>query len=350
MKTLLLASALFAGLFVSLTAVPIPVPYHAFCKTLWLFAVPCNEINTKVVAQILAFSPQYRSQSYFTRHLDPEGENITFALNPTILTAGCRVFAQSTSIGFTSLLDGGLNYCNLYNLLSASGLISSPDFMEMTNEWACLGYGLASYNQTDKTDLTHQYSAASSSSSTSSPSLARGPISIQLSQKHHCSPGGRNLLRIKMKTLLLASALFAGLFVSLAAVPVPDPAPAPYHAFCKTMLFAGPCTDIKTMLVTQILASSPEYTSSLVLSKPTTRPRRPPKERASSSHLTPPLTGGCRMSALSTSNGFTSLFDGGQNYCNLYNLVSASGLMKEPGFMEITNEWACLGYGLATCS
>ncbi|KAI4810113.1 hypothetical protein KUCAC02_018960 [Chaenocephalus aceratus] len=27
---------------------------------------------------------------------------------------------------------------------TASGLISSPDFMEMTNEWACLGYGLAS--------------------------------------------------------------------------------------------------------------------------------------------------------------------------------------------------------------
>ncbi|KAK5860129.1 hypothetical protein PBY51_021627 [Eleginops maclovinus] len=154
MRTLLLASALFVGLFCSLAAVPIPVPvpYHAFCKTLWLFAVPCNEISTKVVTQIQAFSPQYRLLSTnplsiranHTSLDSPKGENITFALNPTILTAGCCVFAQSTSIGFTSLLDGGLNYCNLYNLLSASGLISTPDFMEMTNEWACLGYGLAS--------------------------------------------------------------------------------------------------------------------------------------------------------------------------------------------------------------
>ncbi|KAI4809231.1 hypothetical protein KUCAC02_018137, partial [Chaenocephalus aceratus] len=91
---------------VSLTAVPIPVPYHAFCKTMWLFAVPCNEINTKVVAQIQAFSPQYRLLSTnplsiranHTSLDSPEGKNITFALNPTILTAGCRVFAQSTSI------------------------------------------------------------------------------------------------------------------------------------------------------------------------------------------------------------------------------------------------------------
>ncbi|KAK1879356.1 Dynein regulatory complex subunit 7 [Dissostichus eleginoides] len=157
-----------------------------------------------------------------------------------------------------------------------------------------------------------------------------------------------------MKTLLLASALFAGLFVSLTAVPVPDPAPAPYHAFCKTMLFAGPCTDIKTMLVTQILASSPEYTLVSVVpgfvKANHTSPKTPEGESIIISLNPTILTGGCRMSALSTSNGFTSLFDGGQNYCNLYNLVSASGLMKEPGFMEITNEWACLGYGLATCS
>lgn len=38
-----------------------------------------------------------------------------------------------------------------------------------------------------------------------------------------------------MRTLLLASALFAGLFGSLAAVPVPAPVPIPYHAFCRTL-------------------------------------------------------------------------------------------------------------------
>ncbi|KAI4810112.1 hypothetical protein KUCAC02_018959, partial [Chaenocephalus aceratus] len=120
-----------------------------------------------------------------------------------------------------------------------------------------------------------------------------------------------------MKTLLLASALFAGLFVPLAAVPVPTP--APYHAFCRTMwLFAGPCTDIKTMLVTQILASSPEYTLVSVfpgfVKANHTSPKTPEGETIIISFY-PTI-------ALSKSNGFTSLLDGGQNYCNLYNLVS----------------------------
>ncbi|KAM4552100.1 uncharacterized protein PAE49_015629 [Odontesthes bonariensis] len=157
MKTLLLASALFVGLFSSLAAVAppaplaFPVPYHAFCKTLWLFATPCAEISTTISQQIQMSSPQYTLVSATpmlikANHTSLDGvqaQNITFTFSPTILTGGCRVSAQSTSLGFTSLLDNGLNYCNLYNLLSASGLTSAPGFMEMTNEWACLGYGMA---------------------------------------------------------------------------------------------------------------------------------------------------------------------------------------------------------------
>ncbi|KAJ4936505.1 hypothetical protein JOQ06_001097 [Pogonophryne albipinna] len=119
-----------------------------------------------------------------------------------------------------------------------------------------------------------------------------------------------------MKTLLLASAVFAGLFVSLAAVPVPVPTPAPYHAFCKTMwLFAGSCTDIKTMLLVSVFPGFVKANH--------TSPKTPEGETIIISFYPTILTGGYRMSALSTSNGFTSLFDGGQNYCNLYNLVSA---------------------------
>ncbi|KAE8290785.1 hypothetical protein D5F01_LYC10375 [Larimichthys crocea] len=162
MKTLLLASALFAGLFGSLAAVPVPVPvpvpYHAFCRTLWLFGTPCAEVSATLVTQIQAFNPlsgcaecQYSLVSATpttikANHTSVDGlqaENITISMNPTILTAGCRVSAQSSSLGFTSLLDNGLNYCNLYTLLLASGLTSAPGFMEMTNEWACLGFGLA---------------------------------------------------------------------------------------------------------------------------------------------------------------------------------------------------------------
>ncbi|GAA6219119.1 uncharacterized protein LOC118311114 [Lates japonicus] len=155
MRTVLFASALVAALFGSLSA--IPVPYHAFCSSLWLFSTPCAELSTKLVQQIEAFSPlsgcdecQYSLVSATpltikANHTSPDGlkaENITFTFSPTILAAGCRVSGQSVSLSFTSLLDG-VNYCNLHNLLSASGLTSAPGFMEMTNEWACLGYGLS---------------------------------------------------------------------------------------------------------------------------------------------------------------------------------------------------------------
>ncbi|KAL7386314.1 hypothetical protein ABVT39_006466 [Epinephelus coioides] len=159
MKTLLLASTLFVGLFGYLAAVPAPVtvpvpvpfPYHAFCRTMWLFATNCAEISTKVVQQILAFNPEYMLVSATPLSIkanhtsldNPEGENITFTFSPTILTGGCRMTGLSSSLGFTSLLDGGLNYCNLYNLLSASGVTSEPGITEMTNEWSCLGYGLS---------------------------------------------------------------------------------------------------------------------------------------------------------------------------------------------------------------
>ncbi|MEQ2202072.1 hypothetical protein XENOCAPTIV_023537, partial [Xenoophorus captivus] len=153
----LLEMWLTTGLFGCFVAVsptvpfPFPVPYHAFCRSLWLFATPCAEISTTIAQQIQAFSPEYTlilatPLKIKANHTSPDGinvQNITFSFSPTILTGGCRVSAQSITLGFTSLLDDGLNYCNLYKLLSASGLTSAPGFMEMTNEWACLGYGLA---------------------------------------------------------------------------------------------------------------------------------------------------------------------------------------------------------------
>ncbi|MEQ2189188.1 hypothetical protein GOODEAATRI_022672 [Goodea atripinnis] len=65
MKTVMLASALILGLFGCFVAVsptypfPLPVPYHAFCRSLWLFATPCAEISTTIAQQIQAFSPEY---------------------------------------------------------------------------------------------------------------------------------------------------------------------------------------------------------------------------------------------------------------------------------------------------
>uniref|UniRef100_A0A674NHC9 Uncharacterized protein n=1 Tax=Takifugu rubripes TaxID=31033 RepID=A0A674NHC9_TAKRU len=159
MRTLLLLAAT-SGLLASLAALPTPPApaYHAFCKALWLFGTPCAEVAAKLVQQIKAFSPMsgcaqcgytlvsatpLSIKANHTSAAAPQGENITFTLSPTILTGGCRVGAHSMSQGFTSLLDDGLNYCNLHNLLTASGLNLSPGFMELTNEWACLGVGLS---------------------------------------------------------------------------------------------------------------------------------------------------------------------------------------------------------------
>ncbi|CAL1580268.1 unnamed protein product [Knipowitschia caucasica] len=162
MRTLLLASALFMGLFgvgvLTATESPLPIPYHAFCKSIWLFATPCLQISTKLERQIQAFSPalgcadchytlvSVTPQYIQANHSSADGlttERLIFRFYPTVMSGGCRVAAQSQSLAFSSLLDNGLNYCNLYSLLSASGLNIQPDFLELTNEWACLGYGLA---------------------------------------------------------------------------------------------------------------------------------------------------------------------------------------------------------------
>ncbi|KAK5860135.1 hypothetical protein PBY51_021632 [Eleginops maclovinus] len=155
---LVLVSALIPGLFGSPVVLPEPVPYHAFCKTLWLFGMPCDDVGSILVQQILTFSPvnvcekchymlvSTSNMSIEVLHNSSENlhsESIEFILHTTVLTGSCRVSAQSSSLALASLLDVGLNYCNLNNLLTASGLNLAPGFTEMTSEWACLGYGFA---------------------------------------------------------------------------------------------------------------------------------------------------------------------------------------------------------------
>ncbi|KAG7525052.1 hypothetical protein JOB18_021265 [Solea senegalensis] len=162
MRTLLLTSALFAGLFGSLVAFAVhvppspvpPAPILSFCKTMWLFGSPCAEVSNTIVEQILAFSPlngcpqcQYTLLSatpttVIANHTSADGlqsQNLTFSFSP-LMIGGCSVTARSVTLGST--LVNGINYCNLYNLLSASGLSSTPGFTDMTRAWACLGYGL----------------------------------------------------------------------------------------------------------------------------------------------------------------------------------------------------------------
>ncbi|KAJ0059870.1 hypothetical protein NL108_014566 [Boleophthalmus pectinirostris] len=150
---LLLPTALVAALLSSVGSmtIPGPVPYHAFCRSIWLFATPCAKISTVLEKQIVALSPEVGCAdliplTILANHTSADGltaEILCFKFMDTVLTGSCIVYAESQSLNFSKLLDTGINYCNLYNLVTASGLTSQPDFMEMTNEWACPGYGLA---------------------------------------------------------------------------------------------------------------------------------------------------------------------------------------------------------------
>ncbi|CAG07101.1 unnamed protein product [Tetraodon nigroviridis] len=325
MRTLLLLAAI-SGLLASLAAVPTPPApaYHAFCTTIWLLGTPCAEVAAKLVQQIKAFSPMsgcaqcgytlveatpLSIQANHTSAAAPLGENVTFTLSPTMLTGGCRVGAHSTSLGFTSLLDDGLNYCNLHNLLT-------------------------------------------------------GPPGKNMFLRLHIRPAlqpqeGTASISTAMRTLLLLVAI-SGLLASLAAVPTP-PASA-RHAFCKTIwLFETPCAGVATKLVQQIKAFSPmsgcaQCGYTLVAATPLsiqashTSAAAPLGENLTFTLRPTMRTRGCRVSANSMSIGVTSRLDNGLNYCNLHNLLTASGLNLSPGFMELTNEWACLGARLSTCT
>ncbi|XP_056912590.1 uncharacterized protein LOC130538739 isoform X3 [Takifugu flavidus] len=159
MRTLLLLAAT-SGLLASLAALPTPPApaYHAFCKALWLFGTSCAVVSNKLVEQIHVFSPMSGCaecgytlvvatsrfiKANHTSAAAPQGETILFSLSPEKLPGGCRVAAQSISVRIKSRLDDGLNYCNLHNLLTASGLNLSPGFMELTNKWACPGFRLS---------------------------------------------------------------------------------------------------------------------------------------------------------------------------------------------------------------
>ncbi|KAI3374850.1 hypothetical protein L3Q82_021388, partial [Scortum barcoo] len=130
MRPLLLASALIAGVFGSSAASPVLVPYHAFCRTLWLFGLPCADVGTKLVQQIQAFSPlnsckkchyitserprclllqlvsatNASIQAHHTSSDKLHVESIELTLHTTILTASCRVSVSHTDIQPLSLL------------------------------------------------------------------------------------------------------------------------------------------------------------------------------------------------------------------------------------------------------
>ncbi|KAM8838388.1 uncharacterized protein ACB058_015113 [Synchiropus picturatus] len=145
---LLLLATVLAGHLTA--AAPPPPPYQSICKAIWLFSGPCDDVATKLVNEIksrrhftLESSSNTTIRSRHGSRDSPQSENVDFDLHGTKLMNGCEVYATSASIDQTFLFNNGLNYCNLYDLVTGSGLDLEPGFREMVSEWSCLGYSTA---------------------------------------------------------------------------------------------------------------------------------------------------------------------------------------------------------------
>uniref|UniRef100_A0A3B4YG02 Immunoglobulin C1-set domain-containing protein n=1 Tax=Seriola lalandi dorsalis TaxID=1841481 RepID=A0A3B4YG02_SERLL len=148
-RTLVVACALFLGMCF-ITSGERTETTHAFCKIVWLLAVPCDQVNMAIVTQIKAMG-SYKLGPVTplliqANHTSAVGqvENVNFTMSAISMGLGCHVQGSSVSAFWFSLFDNGTNYCNLHNIIQGSGLTKAPGFVEFTNEWLCLGFGLSS--------------------------------------------------------------------------------------------------------------------------------------------------------------------------------------------------------------
>ncbi|KYM81880.1 hypothetical protein ALC53_07672 [Atta colombica] len=57
----------------------------------------------------------------------------------------------------------------------------------------------------------------------------------------------------------------------------------------------------------------------------------------------------CFAKAESVSSNWFTIFDYGENYCNLHNLVVGAGLDRHAKFQELTNDATCTQFNMAVC-
>ncbi|CAL8323351.1 unnamed protein product [Boreogadus saida] len=148
-RTLLVISACLVGMSLITTGQPVD-HMEAYCKVVWLFGYPCAQVNKTILTQMKSME-QYKlgtvnADLIEATHTSVGGQiqMLNFTLLEAAMDMGCRVGGSSMSDYWLSLLDNGTNYCNLQNVIKGSGLINAPGYTEYTNEWVCLGYGLAS--------------------------------------------------------------------------------------------------------------------------------------------------------------------------------------------------------------
>ncbi|XP_014775467.1 uncharacterized protein LOC106872845 [Octopus bimaculoides] len=130
-------------------------PPHASCTIKWTFDSNCTYINYKIANQIISWNDadcgtgmkclyslsSHNASLILGSHKTPKWhftDSFYFAFAPDNST--CYVEGVSSSDSWFALLDFGVNYCNLHNVITGSGIDTLDGYTEFTENSVCTLY------------------------------------------------------------------------------------------------------------------------------------------------------------------------------------------------------------------
>ncbi|KAG7169251.1 uncharacterized protein LOC121866052 isoform X3 [Homarus americanus] len=140
-----------------------PYPSHASCRVDWIFGKPCSDVKSTLISQMKAWSHDDCSlkQQCNYEYLGEEGstirglhvtpwisfvDKINFTFNAAS-GGNCYVQAASESAAAYAVIDFGVNYCNLRNLVIGSKLDENDSsYKENSTNAVCTMYSIAHCN------------------------------------------------------------------------------------------------------------------------------------------------------------------------------------------------------------
>ncbi|GAB1605852.1 uncharacterized protein LOC115219780 [Argonauta hians] len=129
-------------------------PPHASCSIKWTFNTSCSTVNSKLVNQIGLWNSSscgdgmkclYKLESHNSSlilgtHFTPTFYADSFYFSFDSDNTTCYVEGVSSSDVWYALLDFSVNYCNLHNLITGSGLDRVSGYTEFTDNSVCTLY------------------------------------------------------------------------------------------------------------------------------------------------------------------------------------------------------------------
>ncbi|CAH2282343.1 Hypothetical predicted protein [Pelobates cultripes] len=153
--------AFYLAFLLSFPTLNVAGPLHAQCRLEWTFGISCFDVYVTLVTQIklwrtddnckqggerclyeLKSANEHYVVAKHTNMIHQYVDDLTFKLIP-VQEISCRVVAFSVSEPWYVVLDDGINYCNLHNLVEGSALDLTPGYSELTNDFQCTQYSSA---------------------------------------------------------------------------------------------------------------------------------------------------------------------------------------------------------------